>query len=317
MLRPVTVARRVVAMPEPFDIPLTFGATASGRRDPTTRVGTTDWWRATNTPAGPATIHVHVDRHAAEAGLEAWGDGRVWAIAHAPALLGFGDDGAPFEPADGLVRSLLHTCRGMRLAQLQHAHDFAVRTIIEQRVTTIEARRSWHGLVRRFGTPAPGPVELTVPPSCDVIARIPDWEWRKLGVEGRRSAAIRAFARDGKRVERSTREGIAMLDRRLRSMRGIGIWTSATVTHYVLGDADAVPVGDWHLPSHVGFALAGERDADDARMLELLEPFRPHRARVWRMIVAATPAPERRAPRAEILGLLRIEGRRRRFAAAR
>ena len=71
----------------------------------------------------------------------------------------------------------------------------------------------------------------------------------------------------------------------------MGPWTAATLVHYVAGDPDAVPVGDWHLPGHVGHALAGEPRADDARMLELLEPFRPHRARVWRLIVAGTPAP--------------------------
>lgn len=238
-------------------------------------------------------------------------------VEQAPALLGCDDDATAFAPVEPLLRSLLYDCRGMHLVRLLHAHDFTVQTIIEQRVTSREAVRSWRALVRAFGTRAPGPVELLVPPSCDAVARIPDWEWRRFGIEGRRSAAVRAFAREGARVERSTREGSDMLDRRLRSIRGVGIWTSATVTHYVLGDADAVPIGDWHLPGHVGYALAGERDADDARMLELLEPYRPQRARVWRLIVAAAPAPERRAPRAEIVGLLRTEGRRPRFARTR
>jgi 3-methyladenine DNA glycosylase/8-oxoguanine DNA glycosylase len=96
----------------------------------------------------------------------------------------------------------------------------------------------------------------------------------------------------------------------LRSLPGIGIWTTATVAHLVQGDADAVPVGDWHLPSMVAWALAGERRADDARMLELLEPFRPHRARVWRLIEAGAPMPPRRAPRARIEDLLLREGAR-------
>ena len=76
------------------------------------------------------------------------------------------------------------------------------------------------------------------------------------------------------------------------------------------GDADAVPVGDWHLPGHVGNALAGEPRADDARMLELLEPFRPHRGRVLRLLVSGVAAPPRRAPRARIHDLMRAEANR-------
>ncbi|HWS46115.1 MAG TPA: hypothetical protein VN636_09670, partial [Acidimicrobiia bacterium] len=128
-------------------------------------------------------------------------------------------------------------------------------------------------------------------------------------VEQRRSATVRAVATDATRLDRAAGAGHEALDRRLRATRGVGPWTAATVRHYVDGDADAVPVGDWHLPRHVGFALAGEARADDARMLELLEPFRPHRARAWRLIVAGTAGPPRRAPRARIIGLLQAEAR--------
>jgi hypothetical protein len=47
----------------------------------------------------------------------------------------------------------------------------------------------------------------------------------------------------------------------------------------------------------VAWNLAGERTADDARMLELLEPERPHRARAMQLILAAGTAPPRRGPR--------------------
>jgi 3-methyladenine DNA glycosylase/8-oxoguanine DNA glycosylase len=56
---------------------------------------------------------------------------------------------------------------------------------------------------------------------------------------------------------------------------------------FVLGDPDAVPVGDLHLPREIGRALAGESRADDRRMLELLEPFRGHRFRLIRWLLAA------------------------------
>jgi 3-methyladenine DNA glycosylase/8-oxoguanine DNA glycosylase len=55
---------------------------------------------------------------------------------------------------------------------------------------------------------------------------------------------------------------------------------------FVLGDPDAVPTGDLHLPHEVAWALAGEERADDRRMLELLEPYRGHRFRVLRLLLA-------------------------------
>ena len=67
-----------------------------------------------------------------------------------------------------------------------------------------------------------------------------------------------------------------------------------------LGDADAVSVGDYHLPSLVSWALAGERRGTDERMLELLAPFAGHRGRVIRLLAGAgssRPDALRMAPR--------------------
>lgn len=303
-------AQRIVRSPEPYDLALTLGPLVRGRADPVARFGSGTLWRATNTPEGPATLCVHVSKREARVVVEAWGDGRAWAIHHAPDLLGLRDEPEAFAPAHPLVRTLARRLRGLRLARACTVHDLATATIIDQRVTTVEAYRSWRALVRRHGRPAPGPVALRVPPDAAALRALPDWEWRRIGVEMRRASAVRAVARESSRVERAAREGAVALDRRLRSLPGIGVWTAAHLTHYVVGDADAVPVGDWHLPGHVGYALAGERDADDARMLELLEPFRPHRARVWRLLLAGAPGPPRRAPRAPIVGLLHAEARR-------
>ena len=56
---------------------------------------------------------------------------------------------------------------------------------------------------------------------------------------------------------------------------------------FVLGDPDAVPVGDLHLPREIGWALAAEPRANDARMLELLEPYRGNRFRLIRLLLAS------------------------------
>jgi hypothetical protein len=47
----------------------------------------------------------------------------------------------------------------------------------------------------------------------------------------------------------------------------------------------------------VAWALAGERKADDARMLALLEPYRGQRGRVQRLLEVSGIYPERRGPR--------------------
>ena len=66
-------------------------------------------------------------------------------------------------------------------------------------------------------------------------------------------------------------------------------------------------LGDLHLPHAVCRALAREDRGDDDRMLELLEPFRPHRGRVVRLLKAAgRAAAPRRAPRYTPLPIARM-----------
>jgi len=77
---------------------------------------------------------------------------------------------------------------------------------------------------------------------------------------------------------------------------GIGIWTAAETLQRSHGDPDAVSVGDYHLAHYVGEALIGRR-VDDDGMLELLEPWKGHRQRVIRLILASGHRFERRGPR--------------------
>ncbi|MFN8521265.1 MAG: hypothetical protein U0667_18210 [Chloroflexota bacterium] len=84
---------------------------------------------------------------------------------------------------------------------------------------------------------------------------------------------------------------------RLLTMPGIGPWTAAETVHAAHGDPDAVSVGDFHTPHTVSWALAGEARADDARMLELLEPYRGQRARVVRLLELAGVTAPRYGPR--------------------
>jgi 3-methyladenine DNA glycosylase/8-oxoguanine DNA glycosylase len=92
----------------------------------------------------------------------------------------------------------------------------------------------------------------------------------------------------------------------LESLEGIGPWTSGEVALTAFGDADSVPIGDYHLPSLVSFALAGEPEADDARMLELLAPFAGHRGRVIRLLEASGIRRPRRGPRMPLRRIARL-----------
>ncbi|HEX6139274.1 MAG TPA: DNA-3-methyladenine glycosylase 2 family protein, partial [Candidatus Limnocylindria bacterium] len=118
--------------------------------------------------------------------------------------------------------------------------------------------------------------------------------FHRLGLERRRAELVRRAARVAPRLEALAPEGARTL---MAAVPGIGPWTLAEVCRVAYGDADAVSVGDYHVPSVVAWALAGERRADDARMLELLEPYRGQRARVQRLLEAAGIFPPRRGPR--------------------
>ena len=57
-------------------------------------------------------------------------------------------------------------------------------------------------LLRRFGSPAPGPAaDLRVPPSARDLLDITTWDWHRLGVDARRQRAIRAAATVAPRLE--------------------------------------------------------------------------------------------------------------------
>jgi 3-methyladenine DNA glycosylase/8-oxoguanine DNA glycosylase len=84
----------------------------------------------------------------------------------------------------------------------------------------------------------------------------------------------------------------------------VGEWTVAETLVVSHGDVDAVSVGDYHLKNIVAWHLAGEERGSDERMLELLEPFRPHRARVVRLLEHAG-APQRKGPRLAVRGFQR------------
>ena len=282
----------------PVDLGLTLGHLQRGKYDPCTQVSREGVWRATRTPDGAATMQLQPD--GGRVVVRAWGPGAAWAVDRAPDLLGAADNSSEFAPSHPLIRDLHRRLRGLRLPRTGAVMEALVPSILEQKVTGIEARRSFARIVRRYGEPAPGPFPLRLPPAPDRLAALPYWAYHPLGVERRRADTIRHACARATRLERAADVEPAAARSLLTSIPGIGPWTAAEVGLAALGDADAVSVGDYHLPHQVSWVLAGERRGSDERMLELLAPFAGHRGRVIRLIEVGAPMPPRRAPRARL-----------------
>jgi 3-methyladenine DNA glycosylase/8-oxoguanine DNA glycosylase len=179
-------------------------------------------------------------------------------------------------------------------------HECLVATIIEQKVTSREAHRSYGRLVRAEGEDAPGPGGLKLPPSSERLASLPYFRYHPFGIERRRAELVRAVSQRSAGYERLARTEPDKLEPALRSMPGIGPWSVAHVLQAVLGDPDAVIVGDYHMPHIVAWVLAGEPRGDDERMLELLEPFSGQRGRALRLLVTSGMRPPAFGPRRKL-----------------
>ena len=260
-----------------------------GHLDPTMRVDVTGVWRTLLTPHGSATLHLTERHDSIEA--RAWGDGAEWAIAGVPELLGDGDDWSGLDVSgNAFLADSLRRNHGLRLLRTRQVFEMLLIAILEQKVTGIEARRAWRTLLTKFGDvpPGPAPEGMRVFPSAERWRRIPSWEWHTAGVGPQRSDTVMRAASVAASLERTLDDGRGgpVVATKLRSIRGIGVWTAAETTQRAHGDPDSPSVGDYHLPAVVGWALIG-KPVDDDGMLELLEPYAGHRQRVMRLIEAS------------------------------
>ncbi|MFG3149230.1 DNA-3-methyladenine glycosylase family protein [Streptomyces sp. NPDC048243] len=282
----------------PLDLGLVLGPLRRGPGDPTFRT-TPDGsvWRVCRTPAGPGTLRVTLRDGTARG--EAWGPGADWLLDRLPELLGAADDPDAFEPRHRLLAVTRHRRPGLRLLRTGLVMESLIPSVLEQKVTTDEAYRAWRLLVRKFGEPAPGPApeRMYVMPTPRTWALIPSWEWHRAGVDDKRASTVLRAVRVAPRLEEAVRLDPVRARERLELVSGIGPWTSAEVVQRSHGAADSVTVGDLHLPGIVGYALAGDRDADDAMMLELLEPYAGQRHRAARLILLSGRTPARRVPK--------------------
>jgi 3-methyladenine DNA glycosylase/8-oxoguanine DNA glycosylase len=273
--------------------------------DRTGRLADRQFWLALRTPGGPATLHLARDG----AGLLATGHGpgAQWVLDRADAIAGLRDDVTGFAAlaeAHPLVRRLARTFAGLRFPATGQIFPRLLLAILEQKVTGQEAHRAYRQVIRHFGEPAPGPVELLLPPDPEAVAATAYWTFHPFGVEQKRAQTILRAAVAARRLEQCADSAAAT--RRLTAIPGIGPWTAAEVVRTAYGDADAVSVGDYHIPNRVAWVLAGEPRGTDERMLELLEPFRGHRGRVCELLAAGGIGAPRFGPRMPIRSFARF-----------
>ncbi len=176
-----------------------------------------------------------------------------------------------------------------RLRMTETIFEAMAVAILEQLVTGFEARKAMWRLWYDAGETVPG-TDLLAVPTAAAVAKVPPWKLHELGVGGRRAVTLLNAAKRASSIERLRDLPPETFMEKLQTLPGIGTWTASYVARLGLGYADAVPVGDFWAPYQIAeaFGVKGlHRDdpkgADDA-MLRVLEPFRPHRARIAMLI---------------------------------
>jgi len=264
-------------------------------------------WRATRTPDGPALLLLRSRPSVGEVKAQAWGPGAGWVVDGVPELLGARDDDSGFEPRTEhrLLVEARRAAPAWRVPRSRAVLEALVCAALEAVVTGKESRASYRWLLRRHGEPAPGPAQdptspaagMRVMPTPEVLRAVPSWEWLRAGVEERRRRVVVAAAQVAPALERTVGLGdMAAVERVLRSLPGVGVWTAAEVRQRAHGDADAFSFADFHVAKDVTWALTG-RVQDDAACAALLEPYRGHRYRVQRLLEMHGVRRPRLAPR--------------------
>jgi len=296
------VIERALKFPGPVSPGHTLAPQRRGPYDPCFQIDTDGAiWRTSLQSGGP--VSARISRTAPDTvTCQAWGDGAEQFVDALPALLGIDDDVTGFQPTHPTVVAAAARVQHLRIGRTARVLEAIIPAVLEQRVPGVDAFRSWRLLVTKYGTPAPGPAPamMRVPPSAEAWRAIPSWEFHRANVDPGRARTLVGCAQRADSLER-LRSGDA-----LTSLPGVGVWTAAETAQRAFGDADALSVGDYHVSKMIGWTLLG-RPIDDAQMVELLEPMRPHRYRVVRLLEVSGLAYEpRRGPRLPVQRISRL-----------
>lgn len=287
-------ARTTVPKPEPrFSFARSLGNMRFGLYDPSAsfeaqRVEKVYFGRA-------GLVRAVADERDGGVCLEITGPGASEEVDRWSALWPPRDGYAEFRTDHPLVNRLHRSLPGLRMFRQPWLFEVACRCVLQQRVTWQEALRSWRRLVQGLGHPYSG---HTAFPSPQVLARVSPHSLNRFDIDFHRAKAIVGLARAHLAEPLfETTTTFETLRGRLPSIPGIGPWTTEMVLGVGAADPDALPTGDLKLPHVVSWALAGEARGDDDRMLELMEPFRGHRFRVYRLLMAGKVKAPRFGPK--------------------
>ncbi|MCW2924292.1 MAG: DNA-3-methyladenine glycosylase 2 family protein, partial [Thermoleophilia bacterium] len=239
---PAPDAERTWAAPWPVALVLNLRPLRRGYHDPChVEVDRTTVWRTSRQPSGVAlALLQQVDECVVR--CRAWGPGAEEFTAKLPRLCGADDLHHEFEVGDHDLLHRLHRAHTwLRLPRTDLVFEELPGAILEQRVMAVEAFSSRGWLVRRHGEAPPAsppgmPPQMRVVPSPEAWCAIPSWDWHRAGVDVHRAEALLRCARSANRLDE-----VATMDpfegaKRLRAVRGVGVWTAAEVRQRALGD---------------------------------------------------------------------------------
>lgn len=267
----------------PYELASTLAGMRFGLRDPTAIIDRASMLKAAHTPDGPVTMTV---RHRSQDGMldvELDGPGTAWTEERAPAILGLLDRPDAFVTTHRRLLNAQRRARGLRLGQAISVSEVHVAAVLQQRVKFTEAASAWARITLRRNVGAPGTDRIVLPLDPEAWRKVPSYELREHGVELKRYQALQIAVRAAPHLERA-RDDRAKVRELMMSLRGTGVWTTEMVLGYGLGDPDAVPFGDVHLPHEVSKFFEDVPHGSDERMAELLAPYAGQRFRVLRLI---------------------------------
>lgn len=283
----------------PYDLDRTMSVLTMGRGNPCLRHNEKVAQLTLRTPDGPAALAA--TREGDSLSVISDGPGAEWITPHLPAVFGLLDDPGGYRP-EGKLGQAAQSIEGLRLPRLPLVFERLVQVVLQQLISFRDACRAWRLLVRRYGEEVPGSDGLFHAPSAQLLGGLAVHELMACEVPPKHARTVLLMAKQAAALERLWAAGtdpgaIDPLSEHLLKQPGIGPWTVGYLRGAGLGDADAVVLGDYGHPHQVAYFFTGEEKGDDAQMVELLEPYKPHRFRVLLTLILATPAPPRRGPK--------------------
>jgi AraC family transcriptional regulator, regulatory protein of adaptative response / DNA-3-methyladenine glycosylase II len=177
---------------------------------------------------------------------------------------------------DYRLGEMLQAHPGLRVPGVWDAFELALRTVLGQRLTFVDAKLVIARLVRTFGRP----VSTAVPglkylfPKPEVLAAA---SLSSLGLPSARAETVRALARaacDGK-LNPTTCKSLDHVISRLRAIPGMGRRQANYIAMRAFGEPDAFPSSDLGLRRVM---ISGQTRPSEDEFLSLAEAWRPWRA---------------------------------------